>query len=282
MPTFLFWNLRARGARETRPLREVIAQLAHDYRIDVLAFAECEIPPATLLRDLNENQGIAAYFYSPSTVCKKIELFTRFLPDFAPPIADFETERLTVRHLALPGLRSILLAVVHGRSKYMLSVADINQANQAREVARRIQAAERAVGHNRTVLVGDLNMNPFEAGVVDATGLHAVMTRQLASQAIGGARERMPRFYNPMWGHYGDRAPGPPGTYYYKGGDDDFAYHWHLFDQVLIRPDLLSAFSNESLHIVDTVRNTSLVSAQGIPKKSDYSDHLPILFDLDL
>ena len=62
MATFLFWNLKARGAKETKPSRKVIAQLADTYRVDALIFAECEIPPATLLRDLNNQQEGARYY----------------------------------------------------------------------------------------------------------------------------------------------------------------------------------------------------------------------------
>ena len=44
---------------------------------------------------------------------------------------------------------------------------------------------ENKAGHKRTVLVGDLNMNPFETGLVTASGLNATMTRKLPRRKNG-------------------------------------------------------------------------------------------------
>jgi len=57
-----------------------------------------------------------------------------------------------------------------------------SQALESTELARLIVEQEAAAGHARTLLVGDLNMNPFEIGMAGAVGLHGVMTRQLASR----------------------------------------------------------------------------------------------------
>ena len=46
------------------------------------------------------------------------------------------------------------------------------------------QNAETKAGHTRTILVGDLNVNPFEVAVVGAHGLHAVMAKQVALKNI--------------------------------------------------------------------------------------------------
>jgi hypothetical protein len=77
-----------------------------------------------------------------------------------------------------------------------------------------VRDVEKRVGHDRTIVVGDLNMNPFDAGIVGAEGLNAVMTKQIASQ--GGRKVdavRYPFFYNPMWSHFGDSTHEeyPPG-----------------------------------------------------------------------
>jgi hypothetical protein len=129
------------------------------------------------------------------------------------------------------------------------------------------------------MLVGDLNMNPFEAGVVGAHGLHAVMTRADArrvERSIQGVAYRF--FYNPMWGHFGDRSAGPPGTYYLKASKP-INYFWNIYDQVLLRPALLESLT--SLEIVDSDGSNSLVTENGVPDSERGSDHLPILFRLD-
>lgn len=66
------------------------------------------------------------------------------------------------------------------------------------------------------------------------------------------------------------------------GVSEQVEYFWHMFDQVLIRPELLSIFKTEELKILTSGSVTSLVTAKGMPKRSVASDHLPILFQLDL
>jgi len=70
---------------------------------------------------------------------------------------------------------------------------------------------ERKAGHSRTILVGDLNMNPFEKGVIAAAGLHAVASRRIAERIERTVQGRSyPFFYNPMWGLLETRRSGPP------------------------------------------------------------------------
>jgi len=51
---------------------------------------------------------------------------------------------------------------------------------------------------------------------------------------------------------------------------------------VLIRPELLSMFRNEELRILSVAGERTLLTAKGLPNTSVASDHLPILFRLDL
>jgi len=122
-------------------------------------------------------------------------------------------------------------------------------------------------------------MNPFEDGVVSTNGFHGVASRRIAEKRKRTVQKReYPFFYNPMWNFFGDATPGPPGTYYYKESD----FFWNMFDQVLVRPDLLPFFSNEDLKILTSDGNTSFLSSQGVPDVNVVSDHLPIFFKLEL
>lgn len=125
-------------------------------------------------------------------------------------------------------------------------------------------------------------MNPFERGFVAANGFHAAPTKVLArrgSRVVDG--ERYSLFYNPMWGKFGDRQDGPPGTYYYDKSRLS-EYFWHMFDQVLIRPELVEQFQNSSLEIISKIGGTDLLDRSGQPNSKDLSDHLPIKFTFDL
>ena len=75
----------------------------------------------------------------------------------------------------------ILLAATHFLSKNNSSSDD--QSLLAGELAKEIVRVEASVGHERTLVVGDFNMNPFETGIIGLTTLHAVMTKKLAERA---------------------------------------------------------------------------------------------------
>lgn len=170
MTTFLFWNLNG------KPLQELVARLSKRHEVDVIMLVECTISPTVLLTTLNPADDVS-YHYVPQIGCRKVELFTRFPADFIPPVV--ETDRLTTRHLQLPGQTDILLAVNHFPSK--LRMDDPSQTAESVQLAFDIRDAEDRVGHTRTVVVGDLNMNPFDDGLVQANGLHAIMSRQIAT-----------------------------------------------------------------------------------------------------
>lgn len=233
-------------------------------------FTECSIPTHRLLDALNGDDE-PQYFFAPG-LCERIVIFTRFVDDLIPPV--YESDKLTIRHLRLPGCPDILLAVVHLSSKLYWD-AD-SQVMSCVELCEDIEEAEKEVGHRRTVLLGDFNMHPFEAGLVNAKGLHGVMSRDVASRKCRIVDGRTYNFfYNPMWSLLGDGSTGPAGTYYYHKSAHN-AYFWHMFDQVLIRPDLLDVFSNEDLEILDWDGKVSLVTPNGRPDKKTASDHLPI------
>ena len=44
-----------------------------------------------------------------------------------------------------------------------------------------------------------------------------------------------------MWNHLGDHGEAG-GTFYFEG-TEHLCYYWNLFDQVLLRPDLLKGFA---------------------------------------
>ena len=157
-----------------------------------------------------------------------------------------------------------------------------SQAFECLEIARTIREQEEKVGHQRTIIVGDLNMNPFEKGLVSANGLNAVMSRQVASRKTRTVKSKeYPFFFNPMWAHLGDRTDRPPGTHYYDRSEL-VNYYWNVLDQVIIRPDLMDRCDGERIRILTKLGETSLVLNDGRPDQRKFSDHLPLLFELEL
>jgi len=271
MLRFLFWNVNG------KPREAIVANLAREHDVDVIALAECVIPIGRMQTTLYDRTG-NVYHY-PFTECRSLVIYTRFSGEFLIPLVE-HPERLSIRRICLPGRPEILFCVMHGPSKLRWSAS--SQAQECQPLSRRIRECEGRVGHQRSVLVGDLNMNPLEEGVVSAAGLNAVMTREIASR---GQRtvlgERYPFFYNPMWGRFGDTTEGPPGTYFYDASEQ-VSYFWNVFDQVLVRPALLERFPADEMEILTTDGETSFLTERGRPAVSVASDHLPVVFALDI
>ncbi|MBM4034847.1 MAG: endonuclease/exonuclease/phosphatase family protein [Planctomycetes bacterium] len=266
--TFLFWNLCR------KPLESVVTALVSQHAVDVLLLAECEIPETRMLLALNS--GPESEFFLSSTPEDCVAVYTRF--PVTAVVAHDRQPRYTIWRLGFSGRQEILLAAAHLPSS--LYWRDSSQYAECIEFAGAIREAERKAGHSRTLVVGDLNVNPFDDGVVAASGLNAVMTTGLATRRTRTVQSReYPVFYNPMWRFFGDRGAQPSGTYFYQRSEH-VCYFWNIFDQVLVRPDLICAFSDPALRIVDSDGSTSLLNEAGYPDGDRFSDHLPITFAL--
>ena len=145
----------------------------------------------------------------------------------------------------------------------------------------KVSEVEEREGHHRTLLLGDLNMNPFEAGMVAASGgLHAVPSRRVAQRGERTVqREKYRFFYNPMWNLLGDRGDAG-GTYYFEHAEP-ICYFWNMYDQVLLRPALLEGFRPEQVKIVTEVGGVPLLDG-GRVDKDVASDHLPVVVELEM
>ena len=53
-----------------------------------------------------------------------------------------------------------------------------------------------------------------------------------------------------------------------------------MYDQVLLRPDLLEGFRPEQVRILSDIRGVSLLQ-NGRPDKQMASDHLPVMLELN-
>ena len=265
---FLFWNINR------RPLAGLVSDLAEIHQIDVVVLAECATDPSAMLQALNRPLGTGFHFPNAG-LCRKITVFTRFSGDSLEPVS--ETERTSIRRLTLPARKPVLLATAHLPSKLHWSAE--SQAFECGELARQIVVEEQKAGHQRTILVGDLNVNPFEAGI--AGGLSSVMSRRIASRGTRTVQGREYRFfYNPMWSHFGDAKSETAGSYYYDAGEH-VNHYWHLFDQVLLRPELAERFDPSRLSIVRSAGGVSLVTEDGRPDGAKVSDHLPLVFEVE-
>ncbi|MGA2372950.1 MAG: hypothetical protein ACLP3R_12325 [Candidatus Korobacteraceae bacterium] len=266
MLKFLFWNLNGND------VSSLLSRMAQDELVDVFILAECASEPWRLLEALNAERSEYQIGWSN---CDRLLFLTRFDSHWLTAL--FESSHISIQRLEMPARRSLLIAAAHLPSK--LHFSEESQVFESVQLARMIEEVEASEGHQRTVVLGDLNMNPFEAGMVGARGgLHAVMSRSVAGRDTRTVQNEKYRFfYNPMWNHLGDRTD-VGGTFYYENSEA-VCYFWNMYDQVLLRPDLLKGFAPEQVRIVTKIGGVSLLEG-GRPDTKVASDHLPVLVEL--
>ncbi|WP_211204018.1 hypothetical protein [Chloroherpeton thalassium] len=109
-----------------------------------------------------------------------------------------------------------------------------------------------------------------------------MMTRKLVEKEKRIVQGKTyPYFYNPMWGHFGESLPTPSGTHYHARSEQ-VVFFWNMYDQVLIRPALFPYFDSKDLLILTSDGKNSLLTSTGTPDIQNGSDHLPILFKLNI
>jgi len=242
MAVFMFWNTAG------SLLYEEIRELCREHAVDVAIFAEQQFDAVTLITTLND--GGPPYF-----------------------------TQIPIQQLRLPIALPVLLVSVHLPSK--LHTRDEDQAFYARNLSEVIAQQEDHLGHRRTIVIGDFNMDPFEVAMTTADGFHSLMDKRLTpigGRSIGNRPFQM--FYNPMWSLLGDHSRGPPGTYFYNSGRP-LNYYWHTFDQILLRPELLTTFENSSVRVATRARDRELLRDNG-RIDNRVSDHLPIVVKLEI
>ena len=263
---FLFWNVN-----KNKPFEE-IKNIVETYHVDIIILSEVKFNLALLVQELNHKNND---FYLPSPIfqCDKIKFITRFKDDFLIPIS--EERRYSIAHLKVPLLEDILICGVHIPDK--LHNSEVDRDEFSRIFVDEIKRVEIAQNINKTIIVGDFNMNPYEVSMIKSTTFHAVSSAKVAENINRTVGEKVYKyFYNPMWSLQGDVKNEVAGSYYYNTSNHE-NYHWNLFDQVLIRPTLLSNFDKQTLQILDNDGKKSLLTKNGLPDKQ-FSDHLPLFF----
>jgi hypothetical protein len=273
---FLFWNVHK------KELRDLIGILLKEHDVDIALLAEC--PGKSLdareayihsLRDYLDSTFDLNY-----TVKTERTSYVKFLVKAVSDLG-FQDElvtkdRLSALPIRLPSDINILLIGTHLESK--VGKSDGTQSRLAVQTRKSIEEIEKAHDIENTILVGDLNMNPFDSGIIAATALNAVMSRQVAANSTRKfSRNVYKYFYNPMWKFFASSASEVQGTHYFSNSEE--CYYWNILDQVLIRLSLLDHFRDSDIEILTWAGTESLLY-EGIPHKDLISDHLPIRFSL--
>jgi len=264
--TLLFWNIAKNPV-----CLEHLPCLAQTHEVDVFILAEC--PDSVNLEALNALGN--GHYQRELNANAKVQAITRLdLGAFIHRYTSLGNE-MAVWSTVIPDTAiDILVAGVHLPSKFG-GTKEADQTGIAGEIITELYGVEDRQQHRNTIVIGDFNMQPYDPGMTSVIGVHGLMTQQLAEQPDRMYRQKpRRRFYNPMWGLFGDRTTGPPGSHYWKASVLSNT-HWGMLDQVLLRPLLTEHLKN--VVILGSDGQHSLLDDNGVPSSKHLSDHLPLL-----
>lgn len=263
-----FWNIGLNSKKITATgANQSLAWFIDKYNLDILAVCEFPQKIASFLFDcrIRERQYEEAYhivdrldtriFYSKKTIsCLESD-----------NIVDEQMHCLN-RFTGL-GI-SFNLSCVHLPSN--LYVDDNTRLIAVHSIKNSINSIENVFGKN-TIIVGDFNADPHDDTMINAQGFHSLPDRKFVKNGRTILKNYYDAFYNPMWNLYGDFTP-PTGTYFYNNCKSRNQL-WYLYDQVIMRYEMIRYFQENSLMII-----TENIS--GLTGRPKISDHFPIVFSL--
>lgn len=270
---YLFWNTMNNNLQNNK---SVLIEIINYYSCDFIALAEYNENISELVSDINK-LGKKKYYifdYIGYTNQDRIKIITTYKQENVNLY--YDEGYYKILYMDHDILRKQLVAVVHLPSKS-------NDASGAKEVAMRlkqqIEHYEELINTTNTIILGDFNMNPYEEWMVASYGLHAISSKNdvLSKDERKIYHKNCKMFYNPMWSFMGEYSK-THGSYYYRSGS--FCYFWNTFDQVIIRPNLISYLKEAEIEILTSINGINLCKDNGRPNSDKYSDHLPLIFEI--
>jgi endonuclease/exonuclease/phosphatase family metal-dependent hydrolase len=124
-------------------------------------------------------------------LASRVRAFTRYAPGRLVPA--FDDPHVKMLHLHPPIGLPLLIVAAHLPSK--LRGDDQDQGYRIRRLRSDIEAQEARSRHQNTLVIGDLNVNPFEDALTAADGLHGVdgQASGQSSRARGARQCRWPK-----------------------------------------------------------------------------------------
>ena len=268
-----FWNINKKD------LDNEVVQMMLENELDIIGLAEVPEDEITIeiIKKYKKLTGQNLYFIHNTN--DKVIILTRLNPSLFIDVSSlYKSKRLISFKLILKGKIIINLVFIHFHAKNNWS--DISLAMECVTISNAIRSIEINNKSNNTIIIGDFNMNPFESGIISTTGLNAISDKNYLKSKISKKIDQTEYnyFYNPMWNFFGDKEE-PMGTYYYRSSGS-VSYEWNIFDQILIRPELINYLRDDSVKIISNINTQSLLSKYSRPNKK-YSDHLPVTIDLN-
>lgn len=267
MINILFWNTHM-----NKEIDEILVNIILENKCDIIVLAEYSNDISQLCNKLSlSNQG----FFPFDIGHKRIQIIAK---EYYIQDRMCDSSYYTIQNIKSAECEFILTGVHLPSKRY--SSAEDNGITVARMI-KDIEDAVRQVDHNKYLIVGDLNANPFESICINADKLHAIPYKDIFARKTSRPvqQQQFSMRYNPMWNLFGD-FNAPAGTYFYSSNSVE-NFFWNIFDQVILSPSMVEAFQSSSLRIITNTNSQSLMKRTNIPDKVKASDHFPIFFALE-
>lgn len=272
--SFVIWNTKRKS------LYDQVSDLAHEQTADLIILIESTAVPSQMINYLEIKTNQKFYYHKNTMQFENGHLYFKYENSEVRTLT--EHKRYSIKEIKTCS-EIFNLVIVHLPSKNNWGNSADHDA-MCTVLIRDIDYFEKDNGHKKSIIVGDFNMNPFENGLINATGLHSVMDREIAETKSRNIYDKEYEFlYNPMWSYLGTKGKGiVNGTNYHNTGKY-LNYYWNLYDQILIRPDLLKYFDEDKLEIITEINGTSLTKRvkETTRIEDSISDHLPVRFKLN-
>lgn len=260
---FLFWN-----TKNNVGINDILCDLIVENDISTVLLAEYAADVSELQKKL-ATRGKLLFEYNTAGCERMTILGTNLHVD-----SGLQTDYASIQIIN----EDEILCCIHLQSQIYSDNEELRKLT-IRQIVADIEATEKAYSTDKTIIVGDLNIAPYDDAAVSAGYFHGVPIYEVAKKKkrkVG--KKYYDMFYNPMWSFLGERTK-PYGTYYHSGSKTNNAF-WYILDQVMIRPSLRPRFVDDNLKILTETSSVFLLNQAGHPNKK-ISDHLPIMFEVE-
>lgn len=149
---------------------------------------------------------------------------------------------------------------------------DSTRENTIRNIVADVEKTEKNFEYEKTIIIGDFNVNPYDKEIIDFYCFNAVLFKRLIeeNEYTHPRSDKKKRFYNPILSYISEENE-MYGSFYYDSSPT--TTYWHCLDQIIVRKSLVDNIEN--IKYLKKIDGKELLS--GKKPDSCISDHLPLL-----
>lgn len=156
---YLFWN-----THKNKKINPILCNLISENHISIVVLAEYDADAEEEIKMLN-TCGYSMQQYT-TTGCERIHILAKRGLDIEPQLQTSNSSMQFVN-------RDIILCCVHLNSQIYSSGSHAEEI-RIRQIVSDILKAEKELSTTNTVIVGDLNINPYDQSCISAQYLHGI------------------------------------------------------------------------------------------------------------